>query len=119
MLSNSLTIVFISSHTCTNKTLIFSQSVPYSCACYSVFITKASYPNVVVMLTCRYMTFWFHCKFLIPLKARNKPHFKNTSEKYIEHALHAFLQLMSCSINNLLKYSFLHEQLSIFIIRRK
>lgn len=71
MLSNSLTIVFISSHTCTNKPLIFSQSVPYSCARYSVFITKASYPNVVVMLTCRYMTFWFHCKFLIPLGALN------------------------------------------------
>lgn len=58
---------FFSSHTCTNKPLMCSQSVPYSCACCSMFITKVSYPNVVVMLTCRYMTFWFHCKFFIPM----------------------------------------------------
>lgn len=71
MLSNSLTIVFISSHTCTNKPLMCSQIVPYSCARCSVFITKVSYPNLVVMLTCRYMTFWFHCTFLIPLGTLN------------------------------------------------
>lgn len=40
------------------KAIDVVKKVRSSCACWTVSIRKVSYLNVLVMLTCQYMTFW-------------------------------------------------------------